>query len=555
VRDYAAICDKYINDVLTAEVVACQALQQAVKRHLRDLRDLPEFTYDLDEAARACAFIEKLPHTKGRWAGRGEKFIMSPWQVFATCMIFGWLRADGTRRFREIYFQVARKNGKSLWAAAVGLLLFVADGEFGPEVYSGATTERQAWEVFGPARLMCSKTPALVDHFGVDVRASSLSTPADNGKFIAVVGNMGDGSSPSCAIVDEYHEHKTPALYDTFKTGMGARDNPLLIVITTAGTDTSGPCYERKQHAAAVLADVIQDDALFALLFELDEGDDWGDPAVLAKANPNMGVSVSEEFLLAAQIEAKGSPRRANMFRIKHCNEWVNAKTTWLNLVTFKACGADLAMSDYEHLECIVSIDFASRTDMCAGAVTFTELIDDKRHYYIFPRFWLPSDTVESDRVGHYAQWYNAGLLESVDGAELDYGVVLEWIRNQLSALDVREFVFDPWRTNFLAQELIKEGVVAVEFRNTPKNLTEAMREVEAAIAGGRLHYAQTPVLEWMAGNAVLRSLPNELTTIDKEHTSKKIDGISTLLMGVARAQYSREAAKITSIYETTSLA
>lgn len=552
-RDYQAICEGYIDGVLSGRIAANELIKLACLRHLSDLRESP-YIYSAEHANRACEFIEMLPHTKGRWAMKRERLILQPWQVFGVCMIFGWIKESGFRRFREAYIQVARKNGKSALAAGIGLYCFVADGEFAAECYSGATTERQAWEVFGVAKKMAEMTPEMVEAFGIDIRAKAMAVPADNSKFQPVIGNPGDGSSPSCAIIDEYHEHNTPVLYDTMRTGMGARDNPLILIITTAGTNTASPCYERFSHCKAVLDGTIQDDEVFAMLYGIDEGDDWTDPAALEKANPNLDVSVNREFLLSEQRQAKENPAKSNIFRIKHLNQWVNAKATWLNTFEFSKLGSDIEPEDYAHLDCILSIDFASKLDICAGMLTFSEIIDGQRHYYCFPKFWLPSDTVESDKVGSYVTWRNAGLLEVTDGAELDYGVVLEWVRDQLSAYKVNEVAYDPWRSNSLIQELIKDGAVCVEFRNTPKLLTDAMRETEAAVASHRLHYKQNAILQWMAGNAVLRQLPNELTTIIKEHHHKKIDGISALLMGIGRAQYARERVKFKSVYEYTSL-
>jgi phage terminase large subunit-like protein len=169
-------------------------------------------------------------------------------------------------------------------AAGVGLYSLVADGEYGAEVYSGATTEKQAWEVFRPAKLMAQRKPDLCEYFGVEVNAKHIYIEADGSRFEPLIGNPGDGASPSCAIVDEYHEHQNSDLFDTMQTGMGAREQPLMFTITTAGSNMAGPCYEKRLEGQKVLSGVFDDERLFAVIYGMDEGDYWKDPAIWAKA-------------------------------------------------------------------------------------------------------------------------------------------------------------------------------------------------------------------------------------------------------------------------------
>ncbi|EIV6944794.1 TPA: hypothetical protein N6Y29_001238 [Escherichia coli] len=179
---------------------------------------------------------------------------LEPWQLFVICCAFGWVnKGSRLRRFREVYTEIPRKNGKSAISAGVALYCFACDNEFGAEVYSGATTEKQAWEVFRPARLMCKRTPMLTEAFGIEVNASNMNRPEDGARFEPLIGNPGDGSSPHCAVVDEYHEHATDALYTTMLTGMGARRQPLMWAITTAGYNIEGPCYDKRREVIEML--------------------------------------------------------------------------------------------------------------------------------------------------------------------------------------------------------------------------------------------------------------------------------------------------------------
>ena len=228
--------NQYARDVVRGKIVACQFVIQACQRHLDDLMAEKSksfrYRFDKDLAERAAKFIQLLPHTKGEWAFKRMPITLEPWQLFVICCAFGWVnKGTRLRRFREVYTEIPRKNGKSAISAGVALYCFACDNEFGAEVYSGATTEKQAWEVFRPARLMCKRTPMLTEAFGIEVNASNMNRPEDGARFEPLIGNPGDGSSPHCAVVDEYHEHATDALYTTMLTGMGARRQPLMWAI------------------------------------------------------------------------------------------------------------------------------------------------------------------------------------------------------------------------------------------------------------------------------------------------------------------------------------
>ena len=328
---------KYARQVVAGKIPACRYVRLACQRHLDDLAASRrrEFKYRFDpaKAEKKLKLVELLPHTKGEWAFKRQLVSLEPWQLFGLACTFGWVKkVSGLRRFRISYWEVPRKNGKSVIAAGVGLGMFVADDEFGAEVYSGATTEKQAWEVFRPARLMVKRSPMLMEAAGIEVNASNMNRPADGSRFEPIIGNPGDGASPSCAIVDEFHEHDTAALYETMLTGMGARRQPLMFVIQTSGANIEGPCYELRSEVIAMLEGTLPDDELFGWIFTIDEGDDWTDPKVLAKANPNMGVSVHADYLQSQLQRAIKSASFQNTFKTKHLNIWVSARAAYFNM-------------------------------------------------------------------------------------------------------------------------------------------------------------------------------------------------------------------------------
>ena len=252
---HVAAAERYARRVAKSKTLACKWIRLACGRHLKDRKREKQkafpFKFDKDKAEDACQFLELLSHTKGRWAKEGLLLTLEPWQCFFVCSIFGWLRkADDLRRFRKVLLLVPRKNGKSQIAAAIGLYMLAADGEHGAEVFSGATSEKQAWEVFRPARIMALKSEDFREEFEVDVNASNINIQATDSRFEPIIGKPGDGSSPSCAIVDEYHEHDTDELFEAMETGQGAREQPLMLVITTAGSNMR--LIARRYAAAAM---------------------------------------------------------------------------------------------------------------------------------------------------------------------------------------------------------------------------------------------------------------------------------------------------------------
>lgn len=535
------LVNDYARSVVSGKTLACEWVVKACQRHLDDLNRGADFPYcfDKEKATKAINFIELLPHTKGRWAAKGQKIKLESWQRFIVGCIFGWVsKKTGLRRFREVYLEIPRKNGKSVLAAGIGLYCMVADGEFGAEVYSGATTEKQAWEVFRPARLMALKTPGLTSSFGIEVNASNLLRLSDYSRFEPLIGTPGDGASPSCAIVDEFHEHDKPDLYDTMQTGMGAREQPLMFVITTAGSNMAGPCFEKRVEAQKVLKKVFDDERLFAVIYGLDEGDDFKDPKMWGKANPNLGVSVSLDYLEAQVGQAIRSPVKQNSVKTKHFNIWVGAKAAWLNMEQWSRAGDEsLKIEDFSDCEAMVGLDLAVRVDIAARVSLFWREIEGRRHYYAIPHFYLPEDAMDTAKNGKtYAGWAAAGHIELMDGAEISLLKIQEDVMAIPSMHAVREVVYDPWQATQIAQAVREEGIEAVEYRNTVPNMSPPMRELEGALASGRFHHPNNPVLNWMASNVVAKEDAKQNIFPRKEVSENKIDGIVALLFALGRA-------------------
>lgn len=536
-KDFSAVAEQYAKDVLGGEIPACKWVRLACQRHLDDLAwqedDAFRFRFDAKAAQKACAFIEHMPHTKGKWAAGGETLTLEPWQVFMVASVFGWKRKQNDmRRFRRAFLLVPRKNGKSALAAAIGNYMFAADGEHGAEVYSGATTEKQAWEVFRPARLMANKRPDLLSHYGITVNASNMHILKNESRFEPLIGRPGDGASPSCAIVDEYHEHQTDAMFDTMETGMGAREQPLMLVITTAGDNIAGPCYQLQHDAQQMLEGTRTDDETFALIYGIDEGDDWTDPAVLRKANPNFGVSVGEDFLIQRQKNAMASPRKAGVFQTKHLNVWVQSRAAYFNVLRFQQSADEtLSLDQFDGQECIIGIDLAEKRDLTAVELLFKH----RDGYARFGRYYLPEETVEQPENEHFRQWRDEGRLVQTDGAITDEREIFEDILDFAKRFNVREVAFDPHHSRQMSILLMEQGIACVEYGNKPINMNEPMRAMDALITDGKFYHDGDQAFEWMLSNVVQRSKNSDLHSPAKERPENKIDGPIAAMMALGR--------------------
>ncbi|MPX01355.1 terminase large subunit [Moraxella catarrhalis] len=534
----------YIHAVLSGEIIANKYIKLACQKHLDELKNSetnPDYPYFFDpaKAEKVAKFIQLLPHTKGKWASKGEKIALESWQIFACCLPFGWIkRATGFRRYTKILIFVCRKNGKSAIAAGIGNYMFCADGEFGAEVYSGATTEKQAWEVFRPAKIMVERTKALKDFYGIEVNASNMARLADGSRFEPIIGKPGDGSSPSCAIIDEYHEHKNNDLYDTMETGMGAREQPIMLVITTAGSSIGGACHQMVRDAEKMLDGVMDIPDLWAVLYGMDKDDDWTSEIALAKANPNYDISVSGEFLKARQRDAIASSSKQAIFRTKHLNEWVGAKNAWMNMAKWRDAPKRCELKELEGRKCFIGLDLATKIDMVALILLFPPTADDP-NYHVHGRYYLPDVRVLEEldsNTERYRAWDADSLLTLTMGEVVDFDAIKDDLREFYGRFDVQEVAYDPWQATQLAQEMEKEGMVMVELRHTVQNMSEPMKELEALVLQKRLAHGDCPILTWQASNVVATLDKKDNIYPNKERAENKIDGMVALIMALSRA-------------------
>jgi phage terminase large subunit-like protein len=574
-KDYAGIATQYARDVVGGHILACKWVRLACQRHLTDLeRAAKGWRFDWNPemvtvegrayrpADRVCHFIELLPHIKGEWAAKRENIVLQPWQVFVAASIFGWINKETKRRrFRIADLFVPRKNAKSTLAAGIGLYCLCADGEHGAEVYSGATSEDQAYEVFEPAKLMARKTLELVQRFGLTVRESNLSIADSSSKFEPIIGNPGDGASPSCAIVDEYHEHATEALYDTMRTGMGARGQPLMLVITTAGDNIAGPCYAHQQELQQILDGAIEDDERFGIIYTIDKGltqsveddDDWTSEESLIKANPNWGVSVNPEFMLAQLAAAIRDPRKQATFQTKHLNLWVASASPWLAMEDWKRAGdKTLKAEQFANERWFPGLDLANTTDIASRCQVHTRVINGEQHFYAFWKHYLPGNVIDDPQNKHYQGWEKEGWITRTAGSMIDQDRIFNDLQTDSekfapSHVDdktqavTHQVALDQWGAPGISGNLEREGWTVVAVPMQVRHLSAPMKFIDGLLKSGRLHHNADPVAAWAVNNVEVKPDHNDNWFPRKQSRFKKTDPAVAMILAMSRAMVAQD--------------
>ena len=525
----------YAKGVLDGDIIAGKYAKLACQRFWDDLIRASttdwRYYFNPDAANKAVRFMEKLRHVRG--AMSGKRFKMEPWQHFIECNLFGWLDKDTElRRFRTTYEEIPRKNGKSIRVAARGMYIFCNENKTdrGMECISGAGTEKQAWHVFWNIREWARTTPEIKDRFGIEVNAKSLIIMETGSKFEPVVGNLGDGGNYTFAAIDEYHEHPDDVLYDCIQTGQGARSQPMLSAITTAGSNLSGPCYEHREDVIRVLEGTVEDDTLFGIIFTIDEGDRWDCEEALIKANPNYDVSISAEYLQQELNKARRSASKQNAFRTKHLNEWLGAKTAYMNMVAWQRQKKVMSIEDFKGESCHVAVDLAEQIDASSVVAMFKR----DGQYYVFAEHFVPEAAFE--RNPRYKNFHLGGHINVTDGNAQDYDVIrkhIDWLADNFTILAIQ---FDPWQANQMMQSLLETGLTVYKFAQGFSFYSDPMKTIETLVLDGDLFHSGDPVLTWMVGNTAAKINEDQHMRPVKGNPNSpicKIDGCVAMIMAM----------------------
>lgn len=568
-KDYVAIAAQYEADVVAGAIAACKWVRLACERNARDRTRAAAadgtfpYRFDPGPAARICFAAEQLPHIKGEKAtvigldeeGRQvwQNIVLEPWQCFILTTLFGWVhRETARRRFRIALVLVPRKNAKSTLGAVVALYMLAADGESGAECYSAATTRDQAKVVAEIAWEMARRSPQFREYFGLKLGSKTtrtLTVPETASKFAPLSADAQslDGLNVSLAVVDELHAHKTRAVWDVLDTATGARLQPLIVAITTAGVEIGGICHEKVGYLEKVLTGALEDETFFGINYTVDEGDDWRDPVVHRKANPNYGVSVQPDDLTRKVHEAEQSPAATNNFLTKHLNVWVRSESAWLPMAQWIARGNPrLRPADLTGVPCWIGVDLAEVRDIAALVAIFRP---DPKRYLWCGRYYLPQATIDRSPIAQMSGWVRQGHVIATPGNQADFQRIEDDILAWCDLLAVKEIDFDRALAAHMSQNLkarlqprmgkdaVEKFVITVP--QTVETMNPAMQLLERLTLSGEIEHDGNPANNWMISNVVIeRNYKDEIYPRKSggKDSPNKIDGPVAGLTAISQA-------------------
>lgn len=496
--------------------------------------------YYFDEAAanRFPLFCTKfVKHTQGQF--RGKPFNLEPWELEIFRNFFGWKKkSDGLRRFKKLYLEIPKKQGKSTLCAAIALYLLAMDGEFSAEVYGGAKDKKQAQLIFREAKRMVKTSPALKKLY--QVNASTINVPKLEAMYCTVSRETASqhGINASAVIFDELHALKDSELFEVLTMGSGdARQQPVQISITTAGFDRTSVCWLEHSHALDIIKDETVDERELAYIYAADEQDDWKDPATWRKANPNLGVTVTEEAMRDACLQAQTQPKYENMFKRLRLNLWTSTSQTWIRAESWNApemC-EPINFEALRGRKCYMAFDLSSTNDITAVVMLFP--IDDK--IIIVPKFFCPADNLENrekrDAVA-YSAWAKKGFITPTGGDRIDHVAVEAYIDECRKIYSVEKIGYDTWNADMLVSNLTAKGLELVPVPQGFK-LSARNKDFEVLVANKKIIHGGNPVLAWMASNTEAMMDKNENIAIVKAYGQAKalrrIDGIVASIMAL----------------------
>lgn len=502
-----------------------------------------------------------IRHSVGEFAG--DPFEPMDWQRDQLLYpLYGWMRANGTRRYRLAYVEIPKKNGKSTMCAALALYHLVVDNEPGAEVYGAASDRSQASIVFREACAMVRASPAIAATLQINRTEKRLTWIENRAWYQVLSGDSfrAEGINASLVIFDELHAQKTRALWDALRYAGAARRQPLTIAITTAGHDRQSICWEQHQYASRVLAgaDGFYDPAFFALIHGAEENDDWKDPAIIEGANPSCGITVQLEDLLSARDEAIRDPAKENSFRRYRLNQWTKQDVRYLSMDEWKKCALPFTPDQLEGRPCYVGLDLATTRDLTALTAWWPPLVhpgaepttDDSTPVaslpastlpfsrgYLYTWGWLPEESLaerQRQDAAPYLDWVRRGELVATPGNATDFAFVRAEILSLARQHDIRAVAYDPWNAQQMASELANaEGLPMVQFRQGYRSFTGPCHRLNELIGARTLAHAGQPLLNMAAENVAVTTDPAGNQKPDKAKSTQRIDPIVAGLMAL----------------------
>jgi phage terminase large subunit-like protein len=483
-------------------------------------------------------FPEQLQFIEGERGG--DPFDLEPWQRAIVACLFGWVRADGTRRYRESLIYVPRKNGKTPFCAGMVDLVMFTDGEPGAQIYSAAAEREQAALIFRHAAGMIARNPEMMRRSKIYRTFKSIEYPAEGSiyKALSSEADTKHGLGAHLIIVDELHAHRDGELVDVLKTSTAARRQPLVVYITTADYERESVCNRVYDYARKVRDGVVEDSSFLPAIWEASGEDDWTDPKVWAKANPNLGVSVKLDYLARECERARNEPTYENTFKRLHLNIRTQQDIRWLSVEKWAACNDPVDEAALAGRVCYAGLDLSTKVDLTAYVLVFPPTDDDPK-WRVLPRFFAPEENArereKKDRVP-YQTWADQGHLTLTPGNVVDYDRVAAALMADAARFQIREVAYDPWNATHLALQLQAEGATMVEFRQGFGSMSEPTKELERLVISRELAHGGHPVLSWMASHVAVELDAAGNVKLSKRKSTERIDGLVCIVMGLGRA-------------------
>lgn len=519
---------QYAQDVLSGKVVAGELVKLSCDRFFRFMES-DEYEFREDVVERVINFAPDLKHTTGRHAGR--PFFLEPWEALAVAAIFGFYRKDnGMRLTRSVYMELARKNGKSAFMAYLSLVALIADGEMGAEVDFAANSKDQAKILF-----------KLCKNFArsLDPRGKYLTVYRDKILFDHTLSEINvfasddsklDGYNASFFCLDEFHSAPDQSLLDVLVSSQGARENPLGMIITTAGFNKLGPCYEYRTMCVEVLKGLKKDDSLFPLIYCLDEGDDWKDENVWVKANPNLGVTVFKSYLQEQVQKAINKPSNEVGTKTKNLNMWCDAEDVWIPDHYILDASANLNMADFEGEDCWIGVDLAATSDLTAVAFMFIR--DGVPHFFV--HYYLPQAALHEKRFAlQYSEWKRMGALTITPGNVTDYDYITNDIMNVGNKANIVSVAYDSWNAISWAAQMEEQGMPLEPFSQALGNFNRPTREMERLLLSRKVKIDNNVITRHCFRNVALARDRNGNIKPSKKYAEKRVDGTIAMLQAL----------------------
>lgn len=537
---------KYAVDVLEGRIIAGELVKLACQRHLNDLEKskLAPYVYRFDEekANTIIEFAETLTIAEGE---ERKQLRLEDFQAFVFGSLHGWVHKEtGFRRFRSSYIQVGRQQGKSLMNGVLGTFYGNFDGYQYGQIYCTATKQDQAKIVLNEMIKFIRSDSDLEEMFKIKEYESTIECLVTNSVIKALGRDTKsiDGFRPLLGIVDEYHAHKDNQMYKQLEGGTGNLDECLISVITTAGFDLNGPCYELYEYCCNLLKGVFENETQFVYIAQLDKEDDIWDPSNWVKANPltcktQEGIDRMVDIANKAK-EIGGSELRD--FMTKRLNIWVQfSDNQYMNIEHWKKCESDKTLEDMRGKSCVVGLDLSSGGDLTSLALVFPQTVEGNRKYFVHSHSFIPKNRVaehiKTDNAP-YDMWIREGLLtvtETLGGIKTDYKYIISYLERIIEEyeLDVKMICYDPHNASAFLYDLESLGIDSLSITQSARNLNDATVDFRLEVEAGNVEFnKENKLLTWSVANAKVVSNSFGEIKLDKDLQHKRIDPLDAVI-------------------------